>query len=78
MLGEVFNGMGCLVASVIAKLKERPGMVYLYTEDDFGDCGEDYLYEVIENSEGTGVKVFVQNLDGELEFVEEILEKVDN
>jgi len=76
VLGEVFNGMGCLVASVIAKLKDQPGMVYLHTEDDFGDCGEDYLYEVIENSEGTGVKVFVQNLDGELEFVEEILERV--
>lgn len=75
-LGEVFNGMGCLVASVIAELKKAPGMVYLYTEDRFGNCGEDYLYEVIENSEGTGVKVFVQNLDGELEFVEEILERV--
>ena len=77
-LGEVFNGMGCLVASVIAKLKDAPGMVYLHTEDDFGNCGEDYLYEVIENSYVTGVEVFVQNLDGELEFVEEILEKVDN
>ena len=78
VLGEVFNGMGCLVASVIAKLKDAPGMVYLYTEDDFGDRGEDYLYEVIENSEGTGVKVFVQNLNGELEFVEEVLERVGN
>lgn len=78
VLGEVFNGMGCLVASVIAKLKDAPGMVYLHFEEKFGDYGEDYLYEVIENSEGTGVKVFVQNLDGELEFVEEILERVGN
>jgi len=62
VLGEIFNGMGCLVASVIAKLKEEPGMVYLYTEDDFGECGEDYLYEVIENSEGTGVEVFVNGI----------------
>ena len=76
VLGEVFNGMGCLVASVIAKLKERPGMVYLYTENDFGDCGEDYLYEVIENSEGTGADVFVENLDGEFQLVKEVLEQV--
>jgi hypothetical protein len=78
-LGETFNGMGCLVASVIAKLKDAPGMVYLYTEDDFGNCGEDYLYEVVENSDGTGVEVFVDmNLDGELELVKEILENFDN
>jgi len=75
-LGEVFNGMGCLVASVIAKLKEQPGMVYLYTEDDFGQCGEDYLYEVIENSESTGAKVFVENMEGDWEFVEDILESI--
>jgi len=75
-LGEVFNGMGCLVASVIAKLKEEPGNVYLYTEDDYGQCGEDYLYEVIENSEGTGAKVFVKNMEGEWEFLEEVLKGV--
>ena len=76
VLGEVFNGIGCLVASVVAQLKEQPGMVYLYTEDDFGQCGEDYLYEVIENSESTGAKVFVQNMEGDWEFVEEVLERV--
>jgi len=75
-LGEVFNGMGCLVASVIAKLKEEPGNVYLYTEGDFGECGEEYLYEVIENSEGTGAKVFVKNMEGEWEFLEEVLKGV--
>jgi len=53
--------------------------MYLYTEDDFGNCGEDYLYEVIENSEGTGVEVFVDmDLDGELELVKEILGNFDN
>jgi len=77
VLGEVFNGIGCLVASVVAQLKEQPGMVYLYTEDDFGNCNEDYLYEVIENSESTGAKVFVQNMEGDWEFVEEVLERVD-
>ena len=76
LLGESFNGMGCLVASVIAKLKTEVGNVYLYTEDDFGGCGEEYLYEVIENSEGTGAKVFVKNMEGEWEFVKDILERV--
>jgi len=72
----VFNGIGCLVASVVSQLKEQPGMVYLNTEDDFGKCGEDYLYEVIENSESTGAKVFVENMEGDWEFVEDVLERV--
>lgn len=77
VLGEMFNGMGCLVASVIAKLKDQPGDVYLYSEMDYGNCSEDYLYEVIENSEGTDAVVFVQNMDGEWEFVEEVLDRVN-
>lgn len=82
VLGEVFNGMGCLVASVIAKLKDQPGSVYLYTEADWGDCGEDYLYEVVENSEGTGVEVLVSGNSGdplefEWEFVSEVLENMN-
>ena len=78
VLGEVFNGIGCLVASVVAQLKEQPGMVYLYTEDDFGNCNEDYLYEVIENTEGNGVVVFVQNMEGDWEFVKDVLERVSS
>lgn len=76
VLGEMFNGMGCLVASVIAKLKDQPGDVYLYSEMDYGNCGEDYLYEVIENNEGTGAVVFVQNMEGDWEFVEEVLDRI--
>ena len=64
-LGEVFNGMGCLVASVVAKLKTEPGSVYMYSERDYGECGENYLYEVIENSEGNGVEVFVSGNSGD-------------
>ncbi len=80
VLGETFNGMGCLVASIIAKLKDQPGAVYLYPEADWGECGEDYLYEVVENSEGTGVEVLVSGNNGdplefEWEFVSDVLEK---
>lgn len=77
VLGEVFNGMGCLVASVVVKLKTEPGSVYMYPEGDYGKCGENYLYEVIENSEGNGVEVFVMNQNGEWEFVSEVLGRVN-
>ena len=65
VLGEFFNGFGCLVASVVAKLKTSPGNVYLYTEKDFGNVHEDFVYDVVENSEGNGVHVFVSNNSGE-------------
>ena len=47
VLGETFNGTSCLFASLIARLKQVAGQVYLHTEGDFGQCHEDYLYEVI-------------------------------
>ena len=81
VLGEVVKGMGCLVAAVIAKFKDQPGGVYVYTEADWGEWGEDYLYEVVENSEGTGVEVLVSGNNGdplefEWEFVSDVLEKL--
>ena len=65
VLGEFFNGFGCLVASVVAELKTTPGNVYLYTEKDFGNVYEDFVYDVVENAEGNGVHVFVSNNSGE-------------
>jgi hypothetical protein len=65
VLGEFFNGFGCLVASVVAELKTTPGNVYLYTEKDFGNVHEDFVYDVVENAEGNGVDVFVSNDSGE-------------
>jgi hypothetical protein len=64
-LGEFFNGFNCLVASVVAKLKISSGNVYLYTEKDFGNACEDFVYDVVENAEGNGVHVFVSNNSGE-------------
>jgi len=75
-LGDVFNGVGCMVATVIAGLKTDIGNVYLYTENDFGNCGEDYLYEVI--VEDGRPKVLVQNIDGDWEFVEDILARTES
>jgi hypothetical protein len=65
VLGEFFNGFGCLVASVVAELKISPGNVYLYAEKDFGNVHEDFVYDVVENAEGNGVNVFVSNDSGE-------------
>jgi len=57
---RLFNGFGCLVASVIGGLKgNQPGNVYMYSEDDYGNAGEEYLYEVREHAKG--VVIFVND-----------------
>ena len=54
-------------------LKTSPGNVYLYSEKDFGNVGEDYLYEVVEYDNGYGVFITVSDDLGEtweeLEFI---------
>jgi hypothetical protein len=80
---RVFNGFGCLVASVIEGLKDRAGGVYLYGEDEYGGVGEEYLYEVVESK--NGCQVLVKSLhsmeamvDGEFVPVEDVLELENN
>jgi hypothetical protein len=43
----IFNGVGCLAAQFIDKFKTGVGNVYLHPLKSWGECGEDYLYEVI-------------------------------
>ena len=77
--GIQFNGFNDLAASLVVHLKDEigNGNVYLYNEDDYGQCGEDYLYEIIENpDEGGEPAVLVMNTDNELEFVQDILDRV--
>lgn len=45
-LGSYFNGYGCMWATIIAKLKNQPGDVYICKISDVGQQGEDYVYEV--------------------------------
>lgn len=45
-LGKVFNGAGCLFASIISILKDRPGDVYITSLDSVGKSGEEYIYEI--------------------------------
>jgi hypothetical protein len=54
---QIFNGFGCLAAYVIKGLKDGPGNVYLYSESDYGNAGEEYLYEVVESKDGCQVLV---------------------
>ena len=75
---RVFNGFGCLAASVIEGLKDGPGGVYLYSEDEYGNVGEEYLYEVVEVDDGC--QVLVSSIYGNDEFVpvEIVLDTVKN
>jgi hypothetical protein len=47
----LFNGPGCLGASLVAHLKEGPGNVYLNPLSFRGNSWEDYLYDIIVNDE---------------------------
>ena len=62
-----FNGFPDLASSIVFKLKENlgNGRVYLHTEDDYGECGEDYLYEIVEPTNlGEQPLVLVEHPDG--------------
>lgn len=41
----VFNGMGCLAASMVAHFKKEPGNFYIHPTD-VTDCGQDYEYHI--------------------------------
>lgn len=62
-LGESFNGFDCLVASFISLTKTNVGDVYIKPENSFGELGENYLYTVQEQLDGS-VGVFVDGSQG--------------
>ncbi len=43
--GNHHNGMGCLAATLIKKLKEGIGNVYVYEPNSKG-CGEEFIYTI--------------------------------
>ena len=78
--GKQFNGFNDLACSIVFELKEHSGngRVYLNTEDDYGKCGEDYLYEIVENpAMRQSPLVLVENMNGETELVQDILDRVN-
>jgi hypothetical protein len=42
---NLFNGMGCLAAQLVALLKTEAGCIYLYPAEA-RDCGEEYIYTI--------------------------------
>ena len=80
--GKTFNGFDDLACSVVFELKGETGngRVYLHAEDDFGNCGEDYLYEIVEDPNGGKPLILVMNpFNGnEPELVSDVLERVSN
>ena len=79
--GKTFNGFDDLACSVVFELKGETGngRVYLHSEDDFGQCGEDYLYEIVENPNGGAPLILVMNPfnDNEPELVSDVLDRVE-
>lgn len=57
--GKVINGEGCLAATIIGKLKDRPGNVYLI-EPDSEDCDEDWIYTISVNWDGDRSKIHIR------------------
>ena len=80
--GKTFNGFDDLACSVVFELKGETGngRVYLHAEDDFGQCGEDYLYEIVENPNGDKPLILVMNpfKGNEPELVSDVLKRFSN
>ena len=79
--GKTFNGFDDLACSVVFELKGETGngRVYLHAEDDFGQCGEDYLYEIVENPNGGAPLILVMNpfTGNEPELVSDVLDRTE-
>ena len=79
--GKTFNGFDDLACSVVFELKGETGngRVYLHAEGDFGQCGEDYLYEIVENPNGGAPLILVMNPfnNNEPELVSDVLNRTE-
>lgn len=52
---KLFNGMGCLAASLVAHFKQEIGGFYLMSKSS--GCGEDYIYTIYPKDDTIIVKV---------------------
>jgi len=60
---QAFNGAGCLAASVVAEFKDGIGGIYLYPVEST-NCGQDYEYHLIVDSERQTLRVKVDGCRG--------------
>lgn len=58
---NVFNGMSCLAASLVAHFKTEAGGIYLHPTTSL-DCGQDYEYHIYPN------RIEVKKYDGRVLF----------
>ena len=79
--GKTFNGFDDLACSVVFELKGETGngRVYLHAEKDYGECGEDYLYEIVEDPNGGKPLILVMNpFNGNsTELVSDVLDRTE-
>ena len=61
--GKVFNGMGCLAASLVAHFKKAPGQFYIHAPILGREDGQEYEYHIYED------KIRVKNWHGEVLFL---------
>jgi hypothetical protein len=77
----VFNGASCMAAQFVAKYKDGVGGVYIYPLSSRGNCGEDYMYDIVINEELRTIEYVCYNgYDDNEEFrgtPEEFVEKYD-
>jgi len=52
----VFNGMGCLAASMVSHFKQTPGGFYIHPVD-VTECGQDYEYHIYDSGKGLYIEV---------------------
>ena len=64
----IFNGAGCLAAQLIHKMKKGTGGVYMHSLSSRGNCGEDYLYDIIVIDQKTIEFVCYDNWDNRKEL----------
>ena len=58
---QVFNGMGCLAASMIAHFKTEAGGFYLYPPSVWDDgAGEDYRYTIYPHKSHHSNKIYMR------------------
>lgn len=60
----VFNGAGCLAAQLVAHHKTEAGGAYIYPIASRGKCGEDYVYDIIVDSDAKTIEFIAYYVNG--------------
>lgn len=60
----LFNGAGCLAAQLVEKMKDGPGGAYIYPIQHRGKCGEEYVYDIIVDSDTQTIEFIAYEVNG--------------